>query len=89
MVRNLFLIAIFERMKIVADRDIPFLRGILEPYADVVYLPGAAISARDAADADALIVRTRTRCDRTLLEGSRVRFIGTATFRIRQAFPLP
>ncbi len=66
-------------MKIVADRDIPFLRGILEPYADVVYLPGAAISARDAADADALIVRTRTRCDRTLLEGSRVRFIGTAT----------
>ena len=30
-------------------------------------------------DADALIVRTRTRCDSKLLEGSKVRFIATAT----------
>ena len=27
-------------LKIVADDRIPFLKGILEPYAEVVYLPG-------------------------------------------------
>jgi erythronate-4-phosphate dehydrogenase len=31
------------------------------------------------ADADALIIRTRTRCDRALLAGSKVKFIATAT----------
>ena len=30
-------------------------------------------------DADALIIRTRTRCNRELLEGSKVKFIATAT----------
>ncbi len=66
-------------MKIVADDKIPFLRGVLEPYAEVVYLPGAAIGRAEVRDADALIVRTRTRVDRALLEGSRVRFVATAT----------
>ncbi|MBO4606024.1 MAG: 4-phosphoerythronate dehydrogenase [Bacteroidales bacterium] len=66
-------------MKIVCDDKIPFLRGVFEPYAEVVYLHGAAISASDVKDADALVVRTRTRCDRTLLEGSSVRVIASAT----------
>lgn len=66
-------------MKIVADDRIPFLRGVLEPYADVVYLPGGAIAPGDLRDADALITRTRTRCNEQLLAGSRVRFIATAT----------
>lgn len=66
-------------MKIVADSAIPFLRGVLEPYADVSYLPGSAIVSCDVRDADALVVRTRTRCDAALLAGSRVRFIATAT----------
>ncbi len=66
-------------MKIVADRDIPFLRGVFEPWAEVVYLPGREITARDAVDADALIVRTRTRCDGDLLAGSWVRIVATAT----------
>lgn len=66
-------------MKIVADDKIPFLRGVFEPFAEVVYLPGKAICAADVADADALIVRTRTRCDGALLENSRVRCVATAT----------
>ncbi|MDR2120383.1 MAG: 4-phosphoerythronate dehydrogenase [Tannerella sp.] len=68
-----------KRLKIVADDKIPFLRGALEPYADVVYLPGAAISAADVADADALFTRTRTKCNAALLQGSSVRLIATAT----------
>ncbi|WP_418982147.1 4-phosphoerythronate dehydrogenase [Alistipes sp.] len=66
-------------MKIVADSAIPFLRGVLEPWAEVRYLPGSAITPADAAQADALIVRTRTRCDERLLGGSRVKLIATAT----------
>ena len=66
-------------MKIVADDKIPFLRGVLEPFAEVVYLPGGAIGASDVRDADGLIVRTRTRCDRALLEGSSVKAVATAT----------
>lgn len=66
-------------MKIVADDRIPFLRGVLEPFAEVVYLPGAKIGAADAAAADALIVRTRTACNGALLRGSQVRAVATAT----------
>ena len=66
-------------MKIVVDKDIPFLKGVLERFADVVYLPGRAISRSDVIDADALIVRTRTKCNETLLKDTRVRFIASAT----------
>lgn len=66
-------------MKIVVDNAIPFIKGILEPYAEVLYLDGKAISPADVADADALIVRTRTRCDAALLEGSAVKQVVTAT----------
>ena len=37
----------YKTMKIVADSAIPFLRGVLEPFAEVRYLPGADISAAD------------------------------------------
>ncbi len=66
-------------MRIVADDKIPFLKGVLEPFADVEYLPGNAISKKDLLTADALITRTRTMCNRELLEGTSVQFIGTAT----------
>jgi erythronate-4-phosphate dehydrogenase len=66
-------------MKVVADNKIPYLKGVLEPFAEVVYLPGAKIDADVVKDADALIVRTRTQCNKSLLEGSKVRFIATAT----------
>ncbi len=66
-------------IKIVADHKIPFLKGALEAVARVIYLPGGEISREDLLDADALITRTRTRCDRSLLEGTSVRFIASAT----------
>lgn len=67
------------KLKIVADDRIPFLRGVLEPYAEVVYLPGGKTGPAEVKEADALITRTRTHCDESLLAGSRVRFIATAT----------
>ena len=66
-------------MKIVADDKIPYLRGVFEKFAEVVYLPGKSITPADVADADALIVRTRTRCDKALLGKSKVRCVATAT----------
>jgi erythronate-4-phosphate dehydrogenase len=55
-------------MKIVADSMVPFLEGVFEPYAEVIYRNGQDITREDLVDADALIVRTRTRCDASLLE---------------------
>ncbi len=67
-------------MKVIVDNKIPYIKDIIEQLADeVIYLPGQDIVAETVKDADALIIRTRTRCDRALLEGSRVKFIGTAT----------
>ncbi len=66
-------------MKIVIDRYIPFLKGVLEPYAEVVYLDPEQITASAVRNADALLVRTRTKCNASLLEGSSVRFVATAT----------
>ena len=67
-------------MKIVADKNIPFLEGVFEPYGvEMVYLEGKEISRQDVMDADGLIIRTRTRCDAELLEGTAVKVIATAT----------
>jgi erythronate-4-phosphate dehydrogenase len=68
-----------KKIKIVADDRIPFLKGAIEPFADVIYLPGKEISPDNIRDADALLIRTRTKCNKDLLEGSMVRFIATAT----------
>lgn len=66
-------------MKIIIDDEIPYIKGVLEPYADVAYMKGDAISADSVKDADALMVRTWTVCDEKLLAHSSVRFVATAT----------
>ncbi len=66
-------------MKIIVEANIPFIKGLLEEFGEVVYLPAPEIDAAAVKDADALFVRTRTRCNKDLLEGSRVAFIATAT----------
>ena len=66
-------------MKIVADTNIPFLKGVFEPFAEVVYLDGRAIDKEAMKDADAIVIRTRTRCNAETLEGSKVKMIASAT----------
>ena len=63
-------------MRVVVDSHIPHIQGLIEPRAEVIYLEPNEITSDAVSDADALIVRTRTRCDAALLDGSRVRFIG-------------
>ncbi len=66
-------------MKIVIDSAIPYIEGVFEPFAEVVYCLGGEITPRVVADADAMIIRTRTKCDQYLLAGSKVKHIATAT----------
>ncbi len=68
-----------RRPVLVADRDIPFLEGVPDSWFEVRALPGKAIGPADVRDAVALLVRTRTRCNAELLDGSAVRFVATAT----------
>lgn len=65
-------------MKIIADKNIPFLTGRI-PEAELILLPASEIDADTVKDADALIVRTRTNCNEGLLKGSKVKLIATAT----------
>ena len=65
-------------MKIIADKNIPFLENRIKG-AELVQLPASSIDKEAVKDADALIVRTRTRCDASLLENSKVKAIASAT----------
>lgn len=65
--------------KIIADCNIPFLKGIFEPFADITYIEGNKICQIDIQNADALLVRTRTKCNAELLENTNIKFIASAT----------
>ncbi|GGO81112.1 erythronate-4-phosphate dehydrogenase [Marinobacterium nitratireducens] len=66
-------------LNIVADENIPQLEALFGPLGSIRRLPGRDMSPDALVDADLLLVRSITRVDRALLEGSRVRFVGTAT----------
>jgi len=66
-------------MKIVADNTVPYLKGILEPIADISYLSAEEFTPEAVHDADALIVRSIDKCSRSLLSGSKIKLITTAT----------
>ena len=66
-------------MKIVADENIVAVADLYRGHGELQLMPGRAISREQVRDADVLLVRSITRVDRALLEGSRVRFVATAT----------
>lgn len=66
-------------LRIVADRNIPFIKDALATIGQAVYLPGDAITPEVMRDTDILLTRTRTKCNSDLLDASPCSFIGTAT----------
>ncbi|SFU39949.1 4-phosphoerythronate dehydrogenase PdxB [Halomonas korlensis] len=71
-------------MKIVVDANVPAAEACFETLGEVVRLPGREIDAAALRDADALVVRSITRVDRTMIEaarraGSRLGFVGSCT----------
>ncbi len=70
---------ILLKMKIVIDDKVRFLGHVFEKKTETIFLPASKIDNIAVKDADALIIRTRTLCNETLLKHSKVKFIGTAT----------
>ncbi|MFT5987707.1 MAG: erythronate-4-phosphate dehydrogenase, partial [Marinobacter psychrophilus] len=66
-------------MLIVADENIPLLDSFFSDFGDIRRVSGRELSPDQVRDADVLLVRSVTRVNRDLLEGSRVRFVGTTT----------
>lgn len=66
-------------MEIVADENIPFAREAFGQFGTVRLVPGRQICRRDLEQAGALVVRSVTRVNGQLLDGTPVRFVGTAT----------
>lgn len=66
-------------MKILADNTVPYLKGILEPIAEIDYIESKDFTPDRVKDADALIVRSIDKCTSKLLKGSNVKLITTAT----------
>ena len=66
-------------MQVIIDKGIPFFEGVFPPEIEVLHLSPEEIISPSVRNADALIVRTRTCINRDLLQGSRVRFVATAT----------
>lgn len=66
-------------MRVLIDKYIPFLDGVLDGYAEVQHIAPEEFTPQSVRDADALVIRTRSRVYRGLLAGSKVRFVATAT----------
>ena len=72
----------FPALKIVLDENIPYGREAFETLGEVVLRPGRAISPEDVRDADMLMVRSITKVNAALLDGSKVRLVATATIGV-------
>jgi erythronate-4-phosphate dehydrogenase len=69
-------------MKIVVDENIAYAEETFSGYGDVVLSHGRKITNEMLRDADALIVRSITKVNEDLLQGTRVKFVGTATIGV-------
>lgn len=66
-------------IRIVADENIEFVREAFTALGELFVLPGRNISKKELINADALLVRSVTKVNKDLLEGTKIKFVGTAT----------
>lgn len=66
-------------MRILVDENIPQGDTAFAPYGEVIRFHGRKLTAADLKDCQALIVRSITKVNAALLEGSPIAFVGTAT----------
>ncbi len=69
-------------MKFVIDTEIPFIKGVFEPYGEVIYQNGPDITRDIIKDADALIIKGHTICNEDLLKDTSVKMIATTLVSI-------
>ena len=68
-----------SNINIIIESKVPFVKGLLDPYATVRYLDPEEITPKAVENADGMIIRTRTVCNEQLLGRSKCKFIATAT----------
>ncbi|QHM94070.1 4-phosphoerythronate dehydrogenase PdxB [Kosakonia sacchari] len=66
-------------MKILVDENMPYARDLFSRLGEVKAVPGRPIPVVELADADALMVRSVTKVNDGLLQGTGIKFVGTAT----------
>ncbi len=68
-----------SNIRLIIERNIPYVAGLLDDYATVRYLAPEDITPKAVRDTDGLMIRTRTKCNAELLAKSDVKLIATAT----------
>ena len=66
-------------MNIHVDQNIPSGQCVFKPHGSVALFNGRHLSREELSNTDALIIRSVTKVDKSLLEGTPVRFVGTTT----------
>merc|ERR1711879_907903 len=66
-------------VRIFADENIPLLNSFFADLGEAQTVDGRNVQASELTEAEVLLVRSVTQVDKALLEGSSVRFVGTAT----------
>ena len=66
-------------LHIVAAENIPYLKEAFESLGTITFLPGRSITSPHLQDTHVLLIRSITRVNEALLEGSPVAFVGSAS----------
>ncbi|EDP8645725.1 4-phosphoerythronate dehydrogenase PdxB [Salmonella bongori] len=66
-------------MKILVDENMPYARELFSRLGEVKAVPGRPIPVEELNHADALMVRSVTKVNESLLSGKPINFVGTAT----------
>ncbi|OAT45766.1 erythronate-4-phosphate dehydrogenase [Proteus hauseri ATCC 700826] len=66
-------------MKILVDENMPYAEQLFRQLGEVKAVPGRPLPADELNDTDALMVRSITKVNESLLSGKPVKFVGTAT----------
>jgi erythronate-4-phosphate dehydrogenase len=69
-------------MKILADENIPLVKEFFQSIGEVITRPGRTMINTDTLDVSALLVRSVTNVNESLLKGSKVDFVGTCTIGV-------
>ena len=69
-------------MKILADENIPLVKEFFQSIGEVTTRPGRTMINDNTLDVSALLVRSVTNVDESLLKGGKVDFVGTCTIGV-------
>ncbi len=71
-----------SKFNIVADANMPLVEKLFCSFGEVNLVEGRQIGSNDLKQADILLVRSVTQVDSSLLEGTSVKFVGSATIGV-------